>query len=255
MNTNWRRGCLKKFFILAMTIEVFSLGSSAIGETIVFSEDWETPITTDAVEVFSGFFLPTDLSLPPNWTAENNAPRLLSRPETTRFSQALPFAAPAGGDQALILEGRDTGVSIEIGMIAANTEYTLSAAIGSSLVEAEDNDTWSLQLWADTSGDGTVTSGDLFLGQSFGTLAGVTNPSRGGWAINSVSVDSSDTPGAVGSNLLIFLNNFSIRGTSYYDNVSLASASSVPEPNSLLMISLAAGMLALVRRRTQKRCA
>ena len=248
---NWGTNGFKILSFLAVSASLLFANSIAIGEIVVFSEDWETPeITTDPLEVLSGLFIPIDRNLPPNWTAENNLPWLLSRPATARFSQSSPFAAPAGGDQALILEGRNTGVSIEVGAIAANTAYTLSAAIGSALNEAEENDTWSLQLWSDTSGDGTVTADDLFLGQSFGTLAGVTNPVRGGWATNSVTIDSSDTPDAVGSDLLIFLNNFSIRGTSYYDNVSLSSTSSVPEPNAVFVFGLTGAMLALARRRT-----
>lgn len=251
MKINFRTDCFKLIFCLTVSASVLLANGVAIGETVIFSEDWETPeITTEPLEVFTGFFIPIDQSLPVGWVRENNLPWILSQPATARFSQSSPLAAPAGGNQALILEGRDTGISIEVGMIVANTEYTLSAAIGSSLNEFEENDTWSLQLWSDTSGDGTVTSDDLFLGQSFGTLAGVTNPDRGGWATNSVTIDSRDTPDAVGSDLLIFLNNNAFRGTSYYDNVSLTSAASVPEPSAAVMMGLVGGMLMFVRRRT-----
>ena len=240
MRTNYGTVYLKKLFLLVTSVTLLHANHVALGDTI-FTEDWETPvIATAPVEILPGFFVPTDTRLPAGWNSGRNLPWILAQPATSRFSNSLPFSAPAGEDQALILEGSNTGVSFETVVISANTQYTLSAAIGSSLDTSENNMSWSLQLWADTSGDGTVTDDDVFLGQSFGTQSGVTTPARGEWALNSVSINSNDAPEAIGRSLLVFLNNFNVSGggTSYYDNVSLSSATSVPEPNAGLIVSL-----------------
>ena len=251
MQINFGTDCFRILFCLAVSASVLFINNSATAETIVFSEDWETPvITAEPLEIVTNQFIPLDMSLPAGWRSVNSASLAYIQPATNRFTEILPFSPPAGGAQALVLSGTGSraGVSMVTAPISVNTEYTLSAAIGSTLLTSDNNSDWSLQLWADTSGDGTVSSSDIFLGQTVATSAGASNPSSGEWAVNSISINSDDTPEAIGSNLLVFLNN-RFSGISYYDNVSLSSASSVPEPNAVLMISLAGGALASVRRR------
>lgn len=131
--------------------------------------------------------------------------------------------------------------------IQANTEYTLSVAIGNNnYVNSGQQSFWGISLWADTSSLGTFDgSVDTFIGQQYGTSGTANLPVSGGWALNSFTFNSATTPTLVGKELVILLYNrdpfFSL---SNYDSVTLSTpdaVSAVPVPPSALL--LAAGLL------------
>ena len=169
------------------------------------------------------------------------------RPGAAEFTATSPLAAPAGGNNALVLSGVNTGWSYTTtALIQPNTVYTLSAAIGNSTI-ASDHNNWSLQLWADTNNNGAFDGGgfDTFLGQQFGTNPTALAPALGAWRTNSYQFDSATNPLSVGSRLIVFLNNFNT-GTSYYDSVTLSTPDAVtatPLPPSVLL--LIAGFMGL----------
>ncbi len=188
----------------------------------------------------------TSTLLPAPWLrfSGSTTSSVMLHPDGTLFSQVGPLASPAEGNQVLRLTGTSTGIyRLSGALIQADTIYTLDAAIGNDLLTSVRNDTWSLQLWANTNAnglfDGSIPGGDTFIGQQFGTSGTSVNPTAGNWALNAFSFNSADTPGLIGKELIVFLNNFDVRpevGTSYYDNVSLsARPAAVPEPASLVI--------------------
>lgn len=251
MRTKFISSGVKNFLLLAGAVSLLCANKAALGDTIVFSEGWETPVISSApIEIFPGAFIPTDTRLPEGWRTVSNASFSYIQPATSRFDEFLPITSPADGNQFLVLSGGTgsaSGVLFSADTISADTTYTLTAAIG-SVIGTQDNTEWSLELWADTNGD---ASGDILLGGTNGNVPGASNPSRGQWSLNSVSIDSNDTPEVVGSDLVVLLSNLS-NSTSYFDNVTLSSATSVPEPNTGLILTLMGGMLAARRRRTEK---
>ncbi len=222
------------------------LPTTAMGD---FLETWESP----AMPAGGGI----TAYLPSPWTkfSGGNYDSIVARPtDTYGFPQIDPLSPPAGGNQYLVLIGENTGVSRMSGVtIAADSTYTLSAAIGNART-SDDDQSWSLQLWADSNGNGVFDggNGDFFIGQQFGTNPGATNATAGSWALNSFSFDSSTLPNLVGLQLIVFLNNYG-PSESYYDNVSLIGPAAVPEPASLAMLvlgGLAAGVAVRRSRRT-----
>jgi hypothetical protein len=207
-----------------------------------FVESWENPSITAGTQTSAAGFN--------GWVAftGSSANMQVQHPNTTvAFNHVLPPAGPAGGNQMLRLSGSNTGISRMTGMtIQANQQYTLSAAIGNSKAEAS-SATWSLQLWADTNGNGSFDGSplDMFIGQQFGTSGTATNPVLGEWATNSYTFDSAAKPELVGTQLIALLNNNAevTNGVSYYDRVV------IPEPAGVLAIGAAALALgAFVRR-------
>ena len=79
------------------------------------------------------------------------------QPSAGEFSSVNPLPAPADGNQYLRL-GRNYSVSRMTGAaIQANTEYTLSVAIGNNnYVNSGQQSFWGISLWADTSSLGTL---------------------------------------------------------------------------------------------------
>ena len=221
---------LKMFNSLLVVAVVLLVQPKCATSGVVFSEGWESPALNPGA---------TSTLLPGNWSLfSNNGSYGIWRPDNhVNFNSVEPLASPAGGNQLLFLSGTNTGVGIVTTVtIAPETVYTLSSAIGSG--QTANNQGWSIQLWADTSGSSTFVGsggGDTFIGQQYGLTLSAVNPGAGDWASNSVSFDSSTTPNLVGKHLDIFLNNF-LNGTSYYDNVTL-SAATVPEPGSLAMLA------------------
>jgi hypothetical protein len=201
-----------------------------------FVETWETP------PVAAGA---TSTTLPAPWVRFSGGvsnSQIWHPNSTANFNQVQPLAGPAGGNQLLFLNGTNTGIHRLSGVIIqANTTYELSAAIGNDMQTAN-TQFWSLQLWADTNNSGVFEGSvaDTFIGQQFGTNAGAVNPAEGDWALNSFSFNSAGTPGLVGKELVVFLNNFN-NGRSFYDNVSLQTVvQPVPEPASLALLGLTA---------------
>ena len=225
--------------ILAVALLVWGSPGATAGFLVV--EGWES--VSLAPGALSG-------PVPAGWVAFSGAPFSgVYRPGATEFSATSPLAAPAGGNNALVLSGANTGWSYTTtASIQPNTVYTLSAAIGNSTV-ASDHTNWSLQLWADANNNAGFEGGgfDTFLGQQFGTNPTALAPALGAWRTNSYQFDSASNPLSVGSRVIVFLNNFNT-GTSYYDTVTLSTpdaATATPLPPSVLL--LAAGLLGLAR--------
>ncbi len=210
-----------------------------------FIETFETPIVAPGS---------TSTTLPSSWTRFSGAAsssQIFHPNDSLSFNQFKSLASPAGGDQLLFLSGTNVGIYRLSGVIIQqNTSYELSAAIGSDKLLAN-SQYWSIQLWADSNHNGQFegSSADTFIGQQFGTNPGAVNPIAGEWDRNSFTFSSTNTPSLVGSELVVFLNNFG-PSTSYYDNVSLVA---VPEPTSLLMLSSTATLIYLARRLRKKR--
>lgn len=232
----------------AVVLTVTTDGSGAT----LFVETWEDPALASGA---------SSSSLPSGWqrfSGPMSSARIWHPSSAGGFSDVEPLEAPAGGNQLLVLEGLNTGVSRMSGtLIQPNTIYTLSASIGATLL-TDHPEFWSLQLWADTNGSGAFEgsfAGDDFIGQQFGTLATAVNPAPGSWVLNTFSFNSSTTPSLVGEQLVVFLNSFG-DGTSTYDNVTLSAApapAAVPEPASLVLLSTgASGLLRMAHRRQRR---
>ena len=210
-------------FLASGLVLAAGLSPTARGD---FLETWESPAVAGGT---------SSTTLPASWVRFSGGvsdSQVFHPNSTADFNQVEPLAGPAGGNQLLFLSGTNTGVDRLSGVfIQANTTYELSAAIGNDKLTAN-TQFWSLQLWADTDNSGTFGGSDTFIGQQYGTNVGAINPSSGEWALNSFSFNSATTPGLVGKQLIVFLNNYN-NGTSYYDNVSLRA---VPEPASLALL-------------------
>lgn len=239
-----------------LTVFQVTLLAALVDETArgaIFTETWESPAITPGA---------TSTLLPIPWSVfpgSSTTPEIVYPNVTSDFDQVSPLSAPAGGNQALRLGSQNTGISRLSGdLIIANTTYVLSAAIGNDGQSAVRNDSWSLQLWVDSNGNGIFDGSisDAFIGQQFGTHIGAINPSAGQWATNSFTFDSAARPDLVGKQLVVFLNNFDLpNSASYYDNVTLTAApnqAAVPEPASLALWSfLAVGGIVASRRKTR----
>lgn len=201
------------------------LAAAPAGAATLYSQGFEAP----ALGVgFSAGSLPSDWSL-----FSNNGAYGMGQ-----SASALPN--PAGGQQYLSLSGTNTGVDVVLGdTIAADTTYTLSAAIGH--VDSSYGASWSIQAWA-----GCV--GCSFLGQINSGAVGGLEPALGAWVVNAYSFDSALTPGVVGQHLVVFLNNY-LYGTSQYDNVTVTAVSDIPEPAAFALFGMAVAGLAVVRGR------
>lgn len=156
------------------------------------------------------------------------------------FAATNPLASPAGGTRALTLStpsSSNSGLALPTGtVIQAHATYTLSAAIGHAL-DGQDNAHWSLQLWDGGSATDSGLSG--FLGQQYGGTGSAFNPTAGSWGLNSYSFTTDDPTyaGAVGHQLIAFLNTYMPSAVSYYDNVVVTEqVVGVPEPGSFLLI-------------------
>jgi|GEM_PF-6108013 len=223
-----------------------------VSRAAILTESWETP------EIASGA---TSTLLPAPWVrfSGSAADSVIFHPNSTFFNVVDPLAGPADGNQVLALSFTNTGIyRLSGALIQADTIYTLEAAIGNDLLSNFRNDTWSLQLWANTNVDGVFGSGDTFIGQQFGTSGTAVNPTAGNWALNSYSFNSAATPSLIGKELIVFLNNFDVHpevGTSYYDNVRLSAVpATVPEPASLAIwggISIAGLVVGWRRKRSR----
>lgn len=238
--------------VMTGLLVVSSPGSSSA--STIFAESWEMP------SLISGSISAT---LPESWYRFSGpiASSQIWFPEgSTRFVETNPLASPASGKQLLYLSGINTGVYRMSGVvIQPNTIYTLSAALGNDLLTSNTH-YWSLQLWADTNNsgwfEGTFASvQDTFIGQKSGASPYAANPTEGNWSVNSYSFDTTETPSLVGSQLVVFLNNFG-DGVSFYDNVTLASApspsSSVPVPSAASLLGTVLVSLALIGRRAKQ---
>lgn len=156
------------------------------------------------------------------------------------FAATNPLASPAGGIRALKLStpiSSNSGLALPTGtVIKAHATYTLTAAIGHAL-DGLDNAHWSLQFWAGGSATDSSLSG--FLGQQYGGTVSAHNPAAGLWELNSYSF-TTDNPiyaGAVGHQLIAFLNTYMPIAVSYYDNVVVTEqVAGVAEPASFLLL-------------------
>lgn len=162
------------------------------------------------------------------------------------FNQMNPFAAPAGGNQALFLDDLHLGdpetdgdSNVFVGIVTdivmkEETEYVIEAAVGNALGVndyGEDIADQSIQLWS---------TEDTFTGDSYGHMVQSFTgyepswPNRaedGEWVTNQTSFttgfegDNCVENECVGEFLTILLSNYNYppgnerRGKAYYDNV------------------------------------
>lgn len=146
------------------------------------------------------------------------------------FGDTLP--APADGSMYAWMGTDDTQSPIyfsqAVGLVAADTIYTLNVAVGdrSDIVLPTD---WEVSLYS-----GEPTTGGTPLAQLLST-AGATIPADGTWADNQLVWDSTGS-GLVGQELRIVLGSATggSPGQIGFDNVRL-DATLVPEPGSAVL--------------------
>ena len=214
---------MKTFVLGAMTV-MFALTTAArAGITTIWSDGFEN---------YSGdTYLPDWIGQWGNLVASGSSSQVF-QPLDTDFSVVSPLAPPAGGTHALWIGG-DGGWAARYGqVIAANTVYTLTAAVGERLCDIEG--LWELQLWAgNASGPGTLLTETAY------NSPGANLPSVGGWAENSVTFDSTGSS-YVGEVLWAELATDAVGGydNGMFNNVQLDANSPVPEPSTLIVWSL-----------------
>ncbi len=132
---------------------------------------------------------------------------------TTDFTSVNPLASPASGSYAAFIQEPGGGTEKVLGSILANNAYTITVAIGNRIAESYGD--WSIQLWA---GD---SNGTTFLAQKTRDTAGASHPVAGGWADNSISLNSAAIPSLIGKNLFVRITNYggTHPGTIFFDNV------------------------------------
>ncbi len=236
-----------RFLVTTLAVATLLGGSPSARAGFLVVESWETPAGNSPIFTFPSPWVGAG---PQNGYYYSQ----IIQPSAGEFSSVNPLPAPADGNQHLRL-GRNYSVSRLTGAaIQANTDYTLSVAIGNNNYQnfayagGTQQTFWSIQLWADTSGLGTFDgSVDTFIGQQYGTSGTATLPVPGNWALNTFTFNSATTPSLVGKELVILLGNgepfFSV---SNYDNVTLSTpdaVAAVPLPPSVLL--LAAGLAGL----------
>ena len=195
----------------------------------------------------------------------------LTRPEGSRFdwitggldgflgtvnSNTYYSAGPVEGENAAWLYGyrhfdanEDTGIRQILGAtLAAETQYVLSAQVGSPNFNIFDDGPWRLELWA----------GGVMLDSSSGA-----NPTSGNWDYRTLTYYSDTNPAQLGGDLEIRL--FAVAPTTdgsvhfddirfelHFDDVSLTARAiqTIPEPSTLVLAALGLlGLLGFVRRR------
>jgi hypothetical protein len=221
--------------------------SGASQAAVLLFEDFETP----AISIQGA----TSPNLPTGWQSNGIGIPEIWRPGLFavpfRWNQAEPMASPAGGNQILFLNQWE-GIYKQVGTIAPNTTYTLSAAIGYDKWIGNPLN-WSLQMYADSNDNGSLDPDDTFLVQEFGGSGNAVNPLPGDWVTNSTSFDSAQIdPSLLGKTLLVLLFNYndSIASTSNYDNVLLTAVPELSTIQLVLASALALGLWKLARRRT-----
>jgi hypothetical protein len=199
--------------VLTVSLMVLTMVSLAQATTIWY-DDFESGNANNWIEVWGG--LPPDHAFIP-----------------TASDFVLPLTSPAGGSFALWVQQDDSWAARSGGTIAANTEYTLSAAIGRRLADGNPNPgLWHLQLYA-----GTDTAPVTLLTEIAYNMPGANLPTAGYWAEDSVTFNSTGSS-YVGQTLWARLYTDPVLGydNSHFDNIQL-NATLAPEPASLTMLA------------------
>jgi len=168
----------------------------------------------------------------PNWTFSGDAgvfnPQNGQFPGSTGDPGTDSLPTPADGHQHLYI---NTGEATQtVGLIEDNTIYTLDVAVGDRLEPGVAG--WTVEL----------RSGTDTLAQLASTDPGALNPAAGTFVGNTLEWDASGSP-FVGQLMNVALIRLGTDGQGAFDNVRISAAAAViPEPATLLIWSLLAGL-------------
>lgn len=178
--------------------------------------------------------------VPTDWTAFNEAGSTdmgSGHPNGVQYTSNNPLAAPADGNQYSYINifsaGTTGGIYQDVGALQANTDYTLTVAIGSRLDRINSPGIISLLDGFDNTGSLLATGGGL-------------SGTQGTWE----DFTASFTTGASVSGDLIVELSVAPAGTiqADFDNVRL-DASPVPEPSTYALLGGGLFSLMTIRRR------
>jgi len=219
--------------ILGVMALALALSVDTAQATTIFSEDFEaTTLDEGAKSAPSGWGAPA--------TAQIWRPGTAAAPD--QFNQTEPMASPAGGTNILELDcsTTDSYVCTSFGTVAANTDYTVTMAIG-----------WSNAY----SSSGSIRA-ILYNYNSSVVLDSMTvtaTSNQGGWKDYSFTVPhtKADLQADVGHSLALWL--WAYPGNPVYvDNIRV-EASAIPEPSTLLLATTGlVGLLAYAWRKRRQ---
>lgn len=220
-------------WILGVMAVTLALSVDTARATTIYTQSFEgTTLDSGA----STTTLPSGWNNASSWGAPSSAPTVY-RPTTADFSTAEPLASPADGNNVLKVRSGDFGIGA-MGTIQADTDYTLSFAVGWDLLDATAPG-WGVN----------VTAGN---GPSILYAAG-TAATQGGWNTVTITIlhDNPNLMAYIGTTMSPwFTNGGSDTSPIYIDNVRL-EASPIPEPSTLLLA--ATGFVGLVAYAWRKR--
>ncbi|MEO0796872.1 MAG: RHS repeat-associated core domain-containing protein [Verrucomicrobiota bacterium] len=185
----------------------------------LFVESWEVGLSDGGITDF----------LPQPWRYIGDPANIVWRPgpsgSPSRFSQTTPLPSPAHGEHVLYIAADEAYIyRFPEVVLAEDTVYELSAAIGGDA--AVDSEGWSLELWIDVDEDGDFdpASADAQLASLDRNSAGAFQPEEGLWVPNVLSYvyNAGQHATFLGKPIIVVLTNRQPDTTAYFDEVTFA---------------------------------